>query len=81
MSMLRLTIPGIVNAHDSSGTNGYFTEHFLVAFTGNGIKHMNINILEAIFGGITLDSGDEIASGNPFLPVKKLRTRFCMEKS
>jgi hypothetical protein len=36
--------------------------HFTVAFTGNGLDHMNINILTATLNGIALEAGDEIAA-------------------
>jgi len=36
--------------------------HFVVAYTGNGQDHMNINVVTATIGGVPLDAGDEIAA-------------------
>jgi hypothetical protein len=36
--------------------------HFVVAYTGNGQDHMNINVVTATVGGVPLDAGDEIAA-------------------
>ena len=47
--MLLAALPGIA-------------QHFTTVWTGNGINHMNINILEAKLSGINLAAGDEIAA-------------------
>lgn len=39
-----------------------FAQHFVVAYTGNGQDHMNINIVAANIGGAALNMGDEIAA-------------------
>jgi len=41
--------------------NSFAQGHFVVAFSGNGIDHMNITIITATIGGINLEAGDEIA--------------------
>src|SRR5665647_452863 len=35
--------------------------HFVPAYIGFGVDHMNINIITATIGGVALDAGDEIA--------------------
>ena len=42
--------------------NSFAQGHFVVAFTGNGQDHMNINVVTATIGGVALEAGDEIAA-------------------
>ena len=39
-----------------------FAQHFVVAYSGNGQDHMNINVVTATIGGVALKAGDEIAA-------------------
>ncbi|MBW8334182.1 MAG: hypothetical protein K0M40_19350, partial [Prolixibacteraceae bacterium] len=41
--------------------NSFAQGHFVVAFSGKGIDHMNITVITAAIGGINLEAGDEIA--------------------
>jgi len=41
---------------------GFAQGHFVVAFTGNGQDHMNLNVLTATLNGGNLAAGDEIAA-------------------
>ncbi|MDP2890424.1 MAG: PKD domain-containing protein [Bacteroidota bacterium] len=43
-------------------TNSFAQGHFIVAFTGNGQDHMNLNVVTATIGGVALKAGDEIAA-------------------
>lgn len=42
--------------------NSFAQGHFILAFSGNGQEHMNINVMTATIGGVNLEAGDEIAS-------------------
>ena len=45
-----------------STTMSYGQGHFVLAYTGYGQDQMNINVVQAMIGGVSLQTGDEIAA-------------------
>jgi hypothetical protein len=54
-------LTAILIANFFLAANSYSQGHFVPAFSGNGEEHMNINVVEAKIGGVSLEAGDEIA--------------------
>ena len=54
-------LTAILIATFSLATNSFGQGHFVPAYSGNGQDQMNINVVEAMIGGVALGAGDEIA--------------------